>query len=450
MNEKISTYLFCILVFLLSHSFSSGEEFNLSKCEEFALQNNRELRSALKELEKAEIGYVLAWEVYSPKLFLNATYTLSEKLREITIPPDSPFSQLSQLFGGGQISSFAIDFTYDYNLSFQFVQPLFNTKILLGIQNSYLVRKLMKEKVRQIKNNLRYRVRELFYTALLLQELIKVSEESLKLAEEQLKVTKAKFQVGEATEFEVLRNEVEVSSARVNLVESRNNYEKALLALSLTMGIAEAPSLKISGDLELEKKDKMELTFEEAVNKALSLRPEIRQIEIAKEMKKREERYRYYEYIPSLSLIGQYNLYTNNLREKWLNDYSFLLSLNWDIFTGFTSFTNAKMEKKDLEKITEQEKLIKDSISAEIKEVFLEFKEAEEMMRSMEDAVKTAEASVKIARERFKTGLMTSLELMDAHMALKRARAGYLRAIYAYKKALEKLKLSTGEIGGEE
>lgn len=447
--KKIITAIFILL--LLQQYLNAGEAENLTleNCERIALENNGEYRAALSELKKARLGYTLAYQMYSPKISLSATYTLSEKLREFEIPPDSPFAQLSRFISGREISSFTIDFTYDYNIEVKLLQPIFNTKILLGIENAYLAKKLAKEKVRQIRNKVIFNVRNLFYTALLLKELIGISEESLKLAEEQLRVTRAKFNVGEATEFEVLRNKVEVSSARVAVIQSKNNYKKVLLALMTTMGREFSEKLTLIGKPNYGEEEEVPLSQKEAIQKGLDERPEMKQLEILKKMKRKEKNFSYYDYSPSLSLVGTYNLYTNSPEKKWLEDYNFLLALNWDIFTGLTRVTKAQMLSRDLQKLNEQGKILKDTIVMQIKEAYLALKEARQMKKAMRDAVKTARKSVEIAKERYRIGLMTSLELMDAQMALKRARAGWMRAVYSYKKALEELKLATGTIGGD-
>ncbi len=410
----------------------------LEECQRIAMEHNKQYLAALKEKERADLNYNLAWQIYMPKLSANFTYTLAEKLRAFEIPEDSPLYQFMNL--AGEIS-FVIDFTYDYNVQLNIVQPIVNTQIILGIDSAALGRKLAEEKVRQVKNSVLYNVRNAFYRALLVENLVEVAREALKLAEEQLRVTQARYKVGEAMEFELLRNEVEVANARTALIEAENNQKKALLYLLLLMGLNTSQLPEIQGQLE---KPRFSGTEDEYIAIALKKRPELKQIDLLIQIKKREKLTHSLEYAPSLNAIGTLNLFTNDINGRWHNDYNFMLALSWNLFTGGTSYTQLKSVEVEIEKLFQQRKLLEDTIRMEVKNAFLDLKKSSQLLAATEEAVKTAQRSVEIARERFRNGLLTSLELMDAQMALRRARTAYYNAIYQYTRAVEKIHFAAG------
>ena len=83
-------------------------------------------------------------------------------------------------------------------------------------------------------------------------------------------------------------------------------------------------------------------------------------------------------------------------------------------------------------------------MEVEVKQAFLELRQAEETIESQEENVGAASEMVKLAEERYRNGLATNLEYLDTELALTRARTNHLKAIADYLDAWTALQNACG------
>ena len=103
----------------------------------------------------------------------------------------------------------------------------------------------------------------------------------------------------------------------------------------------------------------------------------------------------------------------------------------------------------DQAQLTLQEK--SDNIDLEVRQAYLDMREAEKRFTSTQTAVAQAEEDLFIAQEKYKVGAGTILDVIDAQLALSTARLNHISAQYdyaRYKAALENSMGLEGVIAG--
>ena len=130
-------------------------------------------------------------------------------------------------------------------------------------------------------------------------------------------------------------------------------------------------------------------------------------------------------------------------------DYRATVSANWNLFDS--NVTEAQVEAAqanfDRAGYTLSETL--DNIDLEVRQAYLNMREAEKRFNSTALAVKQAEEDYFIATEKYRVGEGVILDIIDAEFALSQARLNYISAQYDYARYKANLEYAIGVPEGE-
>lgn len=436
-NKRICSFIL-ISLFLFSYPLHSGEKIilTLEKSLELALTQNPYYLAAQKKVEGAKAQLTEARSNFFPKINLNASHTLKEKLFELEMPSFIP---------GMPPRKVAIDFTKDYQFTLNFTQPLFTSgKLYYSYNQAKYNLKLTKEIEKQTRQQVIFEVKRAFYGCLLAREFVKVSKEAVELAEKHLTNVKNLYEVGMASQFDLLRAEVQLANLKPQLIRAKNNYESALLGLKTILGIDIDTPIELKGELKYEP---FELNVKKCLDIALKNRPELIQLNYQEKIGEQMLRLAKVSNFPTLSIVGNYNIWGNELsldKDKWQDYYNINLVLSIPIFSGFLTSAKIGQSKAFLKEIKLNKKALLEKIKLEVQQAILKIKEAKETLESQEKNVEQAMESVRIAELNYSEGLATSLDVSSAQVALTQAKTNYTQALFDYVVALAQLEKAIG------
>jgi outer membrane protein TolC len=280
-----------------------------------------------------------------------------------------------------------------------------------------------------------------YYTVLTQKHMLEAANKTLLEQEKRLDQTESFFKLGRASRLEVTKAEVNVGNAKLNLITATNELEIAQTRLIKVLGIEES-------DFNYELEDMLEykivdLNLENAVNKALDSRPEIKSLQ-AREAGMRA----------SLSASKQSLLFPEILGRVAYRfegegatgpDFIAGIGLRFPVFEGFADLSRVNEEKASLRQSQASLRSLKSQIASEVKEFYLNLKHAEEALRVTETSKTSAEESLELAREEYRLGKSSAVDLAEAEALLASTNASYAEAIYNYKIAIAQLERATGE-----
>lgn len=293
-------------------------------------------------------------------------------------------------------------------------------------------------------------VRIQFYDVLVNRSLIAVQEESIELLEQELTDQQERFAAGTVPRFNVLRAEVELANAKPLLIRATNNTKIANLRLARTLGIeykrtpAGVPPVNAVGELMVVPRD---IDLAEAIYTAKErrafLKVQRQQILIEVEQIKLEMA----GYKPRLDFSGGYQVQNSQFSDdigETVNGWFFGVTGSWDIFDGLETAGKVDQARARLKtaKITYEDSVLQ--VEFEVQEAYARLEEAIELLKGRKKNIDQALESVRLARERFQAGAGTQLDLLDARVALTRARVTELEARFDYNVALAKFDRVTG------
>ncbi|HEX5176061.1 MAG TPA: TolC family protein [Chthoniobacteraceae bacterium] len=294
--------------------------------------------------------------------------------------------------------------------------------------------------LRDVVDQIISRTRTQFYAALLNQALITVQEESIQLLTDQLRDQQNRFDAGTVPRFNVLRAEVELANARPELIRANNNYLIALLELAKTLGLEPTPSGKPAffpvGALDVGKRP---LGLQNALELAKERRPFLKVQRQSILIEAEQIKIALAGYKPRVDVNGGYEMRNSRLFNDLLdtvNGWFFGFNGSWDLFDGLETYGRTKQARARLAsaKINYDDSV--QQVELEVQQAYAQLQQARETIQSQQKNVESALEALRLANERLAAGAGTQLDVLDARVALTRARTTELQARADYNTAL--------------
>jgi len=261
------------------------------------------------------------------------------------------------------------------------------------------------------------------------RDAVKLSQESVERLENYLRDTKLQFEVGVVAKVDVLRSEVELANARQDLIVAQNTYALAMAKLNNIIGLPLATELSVKGDLTYIN---FETDLATTLDTALRQRPEISQSTDAAKSAQEAITIAKAGYLPTVSAT-----YSNNWNDTAFaggNNYNWTvyLSTNWTFLDSGLTAGKVKQAVEGYHKAQEQLKQTVDGVRLEVRSTYLSLKAAGQAIQTSSAAVGLAEEDYKIKVIRYQAGVGTNLDVLDAQVALTKAKNNFLKAMYSY------------------
>jgi outer membrane protein TolC len=294
------------------------------------------------------------------------------------------------------------------------------------------------------KQDLILQVTTSYYNVLQALSLSNVAQQAVNDFSDHLANVKQQYAVGNVPLADVLQTEVRLADARNNLIKAQNAVKMARYRFNKVIG------LKLTDHTELEDpvvNKPYTLTLEDSIAAAFKNRPEIQQAKQNIAIAKDKIKIAHSDSLPAISAVAAENIsdtVPNTSRHN--NNWTVGINLSFDIFDN--QITKAKTQEAlaELTVAIQQERQMEDIITLEVSNAYLSLQEADECIKNNQIAVKQSQHDYAMAQERYNAGIGTNLDVMDAEVAMTRARTNYILAIYNYDNSRAKLSKALGKI----
>ena len=284
-------------------------------------------------------------------------------------------------------------------------------------------------------------VKKAYIQALRAKSYLRVAKVAVKLLEKQKADTQTKREVGLVTKRQVLKVQVELDSARQNLLTAETNFIKAVDRLKRVVGIPYPTQVDLN-DVSLREIDVT--NFEKLKKRMLEQRSEIRYyrmlISSLEEQKKASES----NYYPSIGVSLSYTKFGDDFDMKTKDegmDYEtlFMMTARWNLFNGLRDYAGVK--ETLYRKIATERELneLENQLVLQLRNSIDNLKVAKNRLKVAESAVKEGKEHYRITYESFKNGLATTTNLLDARYFLTRSEIQKVDAFYDVQIAIAEL-----------
>lgn len=415
---------------------AGGEEpivLDLEDCVARALENNRTVQAGKETVNNAlaQINETraLAW----PEVTANADYTYIGNVKSYAFGP----------------TTFALE-QDNYRLGLNLDQKLYAPEVFEAIKASKSYARQSEMEFVIVKVDAVAEVKKAYYYYLYTKAMIAVSEESVAQLKRHVSDVRSRYDVGLATDFDVLRAEVQLANSIPGLTRNKNAFVLAEKTLKSQLAIEREENIQIEGRLEYVP---MEINIDEALKIAFARRPEIAFLDYSiKNLEHNVEVSRKESY-PSLSLNGSYAYANDDIdlsgEAKWATSWSVGLNLKVTLFDGWGNRARIVQKSTDVKKAKIQKNELMSSIDIEVRTALSHMAEMRALIRSQEKNIENATRAFEIAETGNLNGVVTELELLDAQLAMTEARSNYKEAVYNWLVALTDLERAMGTVLNE-
>lgn len=433
-----------ILVISFAASAFSQTPLSLQDAIQIGLDNS-------KSLKISDLNVDIAQE-RSSEINANRWASLSFKggyTRLSTVPPyiiTLPFS----IPGYGN-SFQAAQFYFDnYNLQLQLQQPVFTG---LQLENSAKAAEKTAEATsydsKADKSNLKVQIATSYWNLYQAFQAEQFMQENLDRTNSHYKQAQDMLNQGMLTQSDVLSAKVEVSNAQLMLLDAQNVLRLSAVALDNVLGVPLNTEYKITSAPQTG--DTTMPVISSLLQSALENRSELQSLKMKEQAADAAVAAAWGAYLPQIILVGDYYYQnpnqriqppTNAFKGTWDAGIQFSLPLwNW-------GQTESKVNEARAEREQTQwaEKQAADAVYLDVTQSYLNFKQAKDKIAVAQTAVNDAEESYRISDQKFKVGLVTNTDLMDAEIALLQAKLNYTQALTGLEVARISLEKATGQL----
>ena len=278
-----------------------------------------------------------------------------------------------------------------------------------------------------------------YFNVLQAQNIVKVNLETVNNLKTHATIVQEKYKVGVVAKSDVLRSEVELANAEQNQIKAENSYHLAVASLLNIIERTTETEVILKDDFGYEKYAQ---SLEESLALAQNSRPDIAQAEASIRVAASGVSIAESSKLPTLALSASKGWNDSALPDN--GNWSAGVSASWNIFDAGLTKSKVKQADLSLVKTREQAKQVRDSVALEVRQAYLNMSEAEKRMGTSDVATSKAQEDMIIAQEKYRAGVGTNLDVIDAQLALTQAKTNRIQALYDYNVSKAKLDKAVG------
>ncbi len=324
-----------------------------------------------------------------------------------------------------------------FNLRLGIQQPLFTGfRLKAGEGSARLLEAAAGQDLEKSRAEIAFAVKSAYWGLARAREFETVIDENVRQVGEHLKDVRAFFDQGLATRNDVLRAELELSNAEIMKIDARNAAEIALTVLASLIGLPPGSDVDLTTTVE-SRASRMPAEAEKGdgdpIERALAQRPEIKSAELRIKATQMGVKAARSGFFPQVFLTGNYYYLRPNPRilpslDRFKGTWDLGVSVSFDVWNWGQTKLQAEQAEARLGQAREARKALEDQAVLEVTQCRLSLARAGEKVRVAGQAVGQAEENLRVTKERFKQGVALSADVLDAEMALLRAKLGRTQA----------------------
>lgn len=383
----------------------------------------RELEQAV-EVSEQRVG--LAALGNAPSVNAGGNYTYAAPVATVNFPT-----------GNGTTKEVQFQPNHNINAGFTVVKPLYDFgRTKLAIERARL-------DVQQAKNNIEYnkaqlaaQVANVYYTIIYLQQTIAIQDSVISVLQENKRVVEDRYKSGDALMLDVLtmQNNIDIEQNRKTDLQSQ--LQKQVNLLQFATGRATTPSTG-RFDFAVVLMDTTKALQEAQANnyEFVLAQQRIRQAEADVALTHLANK-------PTINLngtTGVRNGYQPEIGQLRFN-YTLGASVNVPIFNGGRDKKQAQIAQG----IVRQNQLAVESLTnqfgRDVKQALTDVEKNRERLRTSAEQISIAREALRVARSRYKNGISTNIELLNANTNLQRVELAEVQ--YQYQLTLAEVELA--------
>lgn len=405
------------------------------ECLDIALSQSPTIRIA--DLEVKRVGYAKRETIGNllPQIGFSLSYQRSIELQTI------------RMNMGGESQKLKMGSDNTWNTGFSLSLPIIAPALWKAISLSQTQIEQNLESARSSRLEMVNQVNQAYYSLMLAIASRDVIQQNYDIAKYNAEVFRKMHEQGTASEYDVLRSEVQVKNVEPSLLDADISVKQCQLQLNVLMGIDDALNLIPSVRMEDMQKDMYGYLLE---SKSIADNSSLRSLELSQKLARQNVAMKKLEWLPTLG--GSFNVNWLSLSNgPMFKDVDFspyssaAFSLSLPIFSGGTKWNALKQAQVQQTELQLQKENLVNSLNMQVDLALDNINKQVRQIDSSKEGVVQARKAHDIMQKSFQIGAASYLELRDAELADTSAQLAYLQSIYNYLVSTSQLDMLLGK-----
>ncbi len=394
---------------------------SIDDCVKLGLYNNPTIRYAISNSDIYKSKIAQAWSNYFPEFSVGTAFSKNKML-----PVNFKFPMMKyDLWNAVALEGSIL--LYDFGKTGQQV------KIAKRAHEATI------SDIQSAINDTIYNVKSAYYQYLFALRQQQVLQSTVDKFNTHYMEAKAAYDVGMKAKIDVITAEYNLSNAQLDLIKAQNQVATAQAQLNNTMGLPAYSNYSVSDKLDINKYD---LQFENLIEKAYELRPELQSVTLKTEASKMLVKSSKLAFAPDLKGFGNYTVGGREYAGEYGYQYGLRLSYPVSNFMRLKQQVNEARAtyERDLAQLEQQQ----NNVYLDVKTAYLAFVNARDGVPVAKKAMEQAQVQYEIAAGRYRTGLSDAIELKDAEITYRNAQLNYYNTLMQYNTAVASVEKTVG------
>lgn len=289
--------------------------------------------------------------------------------------------------------------------------------------------------------DIKMRVADAYVAVLRSKHLVEVTGNSVESLSAHTRDVTHFFEQGMITKNDLLASQVALADARQRSFQAINNLNLSYAAYNRLLGRPLDNSVVID-DLSA---GPVTLDLNDLTTRALSKRPELFSLSEQSRALQHQAAGLRSAIWPQIVVSGGYS-YIQNKYQLYEDVWSANIGLKWEIFDGGIARNNANAVLQKAEALDSIRSDIASVISLQVRQTCLDIEETQKRIPVTSDALAQSEENLRVAKDRYREGVGTNTEVLDAETLRIRSYSNYYNAVYDAVIAKIRLQYAIGEL----
>jgi outer membrane protein len=410
-------------------------ELSLEQASRIAIERNLDYRGAMKDIHVAAAKQQQARTLGQPKLEARISLQHLPEPPALSVPPISlklpnplnPQSPLSILSITVPVPEFELAKANAKRATLTFTVPLYTSgRIENALKAASLGVRASDEAARARAADVVLQVTRAYLQAVLAQRVEEVQQQALEVVRAHLQQAEVLYKQGIVSQYDVLRAQAELATQQKRLTDARNGRELTLSLLYNLLNLPQEQQTILSTPL---REVAFPLSYEESVRTALTSSHELQALQMKSQAQRALALSAEAEARPQVVFAVNLETLTRDLSAIEPHA-SLTIGMRWNLFDAGYAKAVAREQRESAERTDIDRQKLENAIALRVKQALLDMEAARQGLAAAQRAGDTAQESLRLARRRFETGIGTSVEMLDAILAVSQAQIQREQALY--------------------
>jgi outer membrane protein len=282
------------------------------------------------------------------------------------------------------------------------------------------------------KTDLVFNIKNGYWDLYKAKEIKRVVDENVELVKAHLTDVENMMAQGLATKNELLKVQVQLSSSQLAQIDASNSVMIAMMTLNNLIGLPIQTEIDLTSAIQpqsIENQPSAEIAQE-----AIETRADLKAAEMRVQANEASVTAAKGSWYPQVSLYGNYYYSRPNPRilptkDEFKNTWDLGVNLSFDIWNWNTVKHQVDQGEAALAQSREATEQLKDAITLEANQANLVLLQSRKKIKVAEKGVEQADENYRITKNKFTSGTATNTDLLDAEVALLRAKVNYTTSL---------------------